>query len=174
MNIQPSVIIWTIICFFVLMLVLDRLLFRPMFAFMRARRKKIDDAAAEIAMRKQQLADEAEGAGPATDHAAKQHTIKHQNACNIVEGAAVGRAECALQRTQGTGGHGAGAGVAVDAGGAEYLGVALVDLARGEVLHLGVKQQREIQLHQLALGGPNLFDPILHTLTPIPRTQCRC
>ena len=39
MNIQPSVIIWTIICFFVLMFVLDRLLFRPMFAFMRVRRE---------------------------------------------------------------------------------------------------------------------------------------
>ena len=59
MNIQPSVIIWTIICFFVLMFVLDRLLFRPMFAFMRARREKIEGAAAKRAQLQQQLADKA-------------------------------------------------------------------------------------------------------------------
>ena len=44
MTIQPSVTIWTIICFVVLMLVLDRLLFRPLLDFMDKRREKIDGA----------------------------------------------------------------------------------------------------------------------------------
>ena len=47
MTIQPSVIIWTVICFFVFMLVVDRLLFRPVLGMMHRRQKKIDYAAAE-------------------------------------------------------------------------------------------------------------------------------
>lgn len=41
MTIQPSILIWTLICFAVLMLVLDRLLFRPMLSFMDKRNEKI-------------------------------------------------------------------------------------------------------------------------------------
>jgi F-type H+-transporting ATPase subunit b len=44
MTIQPSVSVWTVICFVVLMLVLDRLLFRPLLDFMDKRREKIDGA----------------------------------------------------------------------------------------------------------------------------------
>ena len=44
MTIQPSVSIWTVICFIVLMLVLDRLLFRPLLDFMDRRREKINGA----------------------------------------------------------------------------------------------------------------------------------
>ena len=47
MTIQPSVIIWTVICFFVFMLVVDRLLFRPVLGMMHRRQKKIEYAAAE-------------------------------------------------------------------------------------------------------------------------------
>ena len=44
MSIQISVTIWTVICFIALMLVLDRLLFRPLLDFMDKRREKIDGA----------------------------------------------------------------------------------------------------------------------------------
>ncbi len=44
MNIQPSVLIWTVICFCVFMLVLWKLLFKPLLAVMDARREKVDSA----------------------------------------------------------------------------------------------------------------------------------
>lgn len=47
MSIQISVTIWTIICFGILMLVLNKLLFRPMLAFMDARREKTERARRE-------------------------------------------------------------------------------------------------------------------------------
>ena len=46
MTIQPSVTIWTILCFLALMWILDRLLFRPLLTFMDQRRDKIDGARA--------------------------------------------------------------------------------------------------------------------------------
>ena len=42
MTIQLSVTIWTVICFAALMVILDRLLFRPLLDFMDRRREKID------------------------------------------------------------------------------------------------------------------------------------
>lgn len=42
MSIQISVTIWTVICFVLMMLILDRLLFRPMLSFMDRRREKIE------------------------------------------------------------------------------------------------------------------------------------
>lgn len=44
MTIQVSVTVWTILCFLALMLVLDRLLFRPLMSFMDKRKEKIDGA----------------------------------------------------------------------------------------------------------------------------------
>lgn len=44
MTIQPSILIWTLICFALLMLILDRLLFRPMLSFMDARNERIEAA----------------------------------------------------------------------------------------------------------------------------------
>ncbi len=41
MTIQPSILLWTLICFSLMMLVLNRLLFRPMLSFMDARNEKI-------------------------------------------------------------------------------------------------------------------------------------
>ena len=46
MTIQISVTVWTILCFVALMLILDRLLFRPLLSFMDKRRDKIDAARA--------------------------------------------------------------------------------------------------------------------------------
>lgn len=44
MTIQLSVLIWTIICFCLLMLILNKMLFGPMLKFMDARQEKIDRA----------------------------------------------------------------------------------------------------------------------------------
>ena len=44
MTIQLSVLIWTVICFCVFMLVLDRLLFKPLLRFMDRRKEKMECA----------------------------------------------------------------------------------------------------------------------------------
>lgn len=54
MNIQPSLIIWTVICFGLLMLVLDRLLFKPVLKHMDDRKKKVEDARAAAKEREQE------------------------------------------------------------------------------------------------------------------------
>ena len=46
MTIQPSVVIWTILCFTALYFILKYLLFRPILSLMDQRQKKIDDAKA--------------------------------------------------------------------------------------------------------------------------------
>ena len=45
MTLQLPVLLWTLICFWILAVILDRLLFRPMLAFMDAREEKIRRAA---------------------------------------------------------------------------------------------------------------------------------
>ena len=47
MTIQPSILIWTLITFGLMMLILNRLLFKPMLAFMDRRQAKIDEAKAQ-------------------------------------------------------------------------------------------------------------------------------
>ena len=44
MSIQPSVIVWTIVCFLVLMLILKNLLFKPVLNVIDSRKEKIDAA----------------------------------------------------------------------------------------------------------------------------------
>ena len=44
MSIQPSVIIWTIVCFLILMVILKNLLFKPVLNVMDSRKEKIDAA----------------------------------------------------------------------------------------------------------------------------------
>ena len=60
MTVQVSVTIWTILCFLALMLILDRLLFRPLLSFMDKRREKIDrareDKTAALRQREEELA----------------------------------------------------------------------------------------------------------------------
>ena len=51
MNIQVSVVLWTIICFVLLMLILHNLLFKPVLKVLDARREKIVNAAAKKAAR---------------------------------------------------------------------------------------------------------------------------
>ena len=49
MTIQPSVVIWTVICFLALVLILDRLLFRPVLQVLDRRRERIRAAEAKKA-----------------------------------------------------------------------------------------------------------------------------
>ncbi len=44
MTIQPSVVIWTVICFIILMLILKYLLFNPIFEVMDKRKKRLQSA----------------------------------------------------------------------------------------------------------------------------------
>lgn len=44
MNIQPSVIVWTVICFLLLMVILKNLLFTPVLKVIDARKEKVDAA----------------------------------------------------------------------------------------------------------------------------------
>ena len=45
MNIQPSVMVWTVICFLLLMIILKNLLFTPILKIIDSRREKIGAAA---------------------------------------------------------------------------------------------------------------------------------
>ncbi len=44
MNIQPSVIIWTVICFLLLMVILKNLLFTPVLRVLDSRKEKLEEA----------------------------------------------------------------------------------------------------------------------------------
>ena len=44
MNIQPSVIVWTVICFLLLMVILKNLLFTPILRMLDSRKAKIEAA----------------------------------------------------------------------------------------------------------------------------------
>lgn len=44
MNIQPSVIVWTVICFLLLMFILKNLLFKPVLEVLDKRKEKVDSA----------------------------------------------------------------------------------------------------------------------------------
>ena len=44
MTIEPSLVVWTVLCFLALMLILKKLLFQPMLTFMDARSAKIETA----------------------------------------------------------------------------------------------------------------------------------
>lgn len=44
MNIQPSVIVWTVICFLLLTVILKNLLFTPVLKMLDSRREKIENA----------------------------------------------------------------------------------------------------------------------------------
>lgn len=44
MNIQPSVIVWTVICFLLLMVILKNLLFTPVLKMLDSRREKVEGA----------------------------------------------------------------------------------------------------------------------------------
>ncbi len=49
MTIQLSVTVWTVICFLLLMLILNNLLFKPILKLMDKRKERIDNAAKKLA-----------------------------------------------------------------------------------------------------------------------------
>ena len=107
MTIQPSVTIWTILCVLALMLVLDRLLFRPLLSFMDKRREKIDGAkkarADALAARETELRQREEDRVAAekramTDAAAALEETKRQNAAKLSEKKAENDASLAALR----------------------------------------------------------------------------
>ena len=48
MSIQPSVVVWTVICFVLLMIILKNLLFKPVLEVLDKRKEKIDAAAKKL------------------------------------------------------------------------------------------------------------------------------
>ncbi len=74
MTIQLPILLWTLITFALAMLVLNRLLFRPMLAFMDKRQEKIDRAKAVLAER----ADAQKAAEAQTE--ANRKEAQHKNA----------------------------------------------------------------------------------------------
>ena len=66
-----------------------------------------------------QILNQAEGTQEAADGAAEDQAAEHQDTQNIGEGRSAGRGNGVLQRTQGTGRNGTGAGIAVEPGHAE-------------------------------------------------------
>lgn len=65
MTIEPSLIVWTVLCFLALVLILKKLLFQPMLTFMDTRNAKIEaarkakeDARTEYEAKARRLADE--------------------------------------------------------------------------------------------------------------------
>ena len=59
LSINPSEVIWTILCFFALLFLLDRFLFRPLVRFMDARKARIDEGLNEEAEVRAALEEEA-------------------------------------------------------------------------------------------------------------------
>ncbi len=81
MNIQISVILWTVICFFLLMLILQKLLFSPLFRCMDARQKKIADAKDK---RQQRELSAAEAAADAERRALEEKSKAKKDAERII------------------------------------------------------------------------------------------
>ena len=48
MSIQPSVVVWTVICFVLLMIILKNLLFKPVLEVLDKRKEKIDAASKKL------------------------------------------------------------------------------------------------------------------------------
>ena len=115
----------------------------------------------------QQLLNQTKGADPAADHTAEENAVQQQDAADIIDGTVVS-GEGTLQRTQGTGTHSTGTGIAVDTGCADDLAVTLIDTAGNEALQVGIQQKTEVQLHDFALGGQIFLNGIAHISHPNP------
>ena len=78
MTIEPSLIVWTVLCFLALMLILKKLLFQPMLTFMDARNAKIE---ASRKAKEQARADyEAEARRMADERAAQEAQLRQSGA----------------------------------------------------------------------------------------------
>ena len=108
-SIQPSVTIWTILCFVALMWILDRLLFRPLLSFMDKRREKIDGTkkakADAVAAREEELRQREEDRIAAekramTEAAAALEELRRDNAARLTEKKAETDASLAALRAE--------------------------------------------------------------------------
>ena len=108
-SIQPSVTIWTILCFVALMLILDRLLFRPLLSFMDKRREKIDGAkqakADALSAREEELRQREEDRIAAekramTEANAALEEVRRENAARLTEKKAQNDASLAALREE--------------------------------------------------------------------------
>ena len=98
----------------------------------------------------EQLLDQPQRAQPATDGAAQDHAVQHDDAQHIPTRAMVRGGQRVLDGAQGTGPCRGGTGIAVEAWGAEEFPVALVDFAGNEALYVSIVQQGGIKLDQPA------------------------
>ena len=78
MTIEPSLIVWTVLCFFALMLILKKLLFQPMLTFMDTRNAKIE--AARKAKEDARTEYEADARRLADERAAQQAQLRQSDA----------------------------------------------------------------------------------------------
>lgn len=69
MTIQISVVLWTVICFCLAMLILDKLLFKPLFAVMDKRNARISAADVSARERERELEERRESARLAAEEA---------------------------------------------------------------------------------------------------------
>lgn len=78
MTIEPSLIVWTVLCFLALMLILKKLLFQPMLTFMDTRNAKIE--AARKAKEDARTKYEAEARRLADERAAQEAQLRQSGA----------------------------------------------------------------------------------------------
>ena len=81
MTIEPSLIVWTVLCFLALMLILKKLLFQPMLTFMDTRNAKIE--AARKAKEDARTEYEAEARRLADERAAQEAQLRQSGAAAI-------------------------------------------------------------------------------------------
>ena len=78
MTIEPSLIVWTVLCFLALVLILKKLLFQPMLTFMDTRNAKIE--AARTAKEDARTEYEAEARRLADERAAQEAQLRQSDA----------------------------------------------------------------------------------------------
>lgn len=82
MTIEPSLIVWTVLCFLALMLILKKLLFQPMLTFMDARNAKIEAARKA---KEQARADQEAETRRLLDERAAQEAQLRQSGAEVIE-----------------------------------------------------------------------------------------
>ena len=106
MTVQISVTVWTVLCFLALMLILDRLLFRPLLSFMDARREKVDRARTEketaLRQREEELARREEEFAAAQKRAAQELSAAVESAQKKAAQAAADKKADNVQRLEET------------------------------------------------------------------------
>ena len=82
MTIEPSLIVWTVLCFLALVLILKKLLFQPMLTFMDARNAKIEAARKA---KEQARADQEAETRRLLDERAAQEAQLRQSGAEVIE-----------------------------------------------------------------------------------------